>query len=245
MRRSVDSGDTASSYRAVGGADAPLALAEVRQLWWFLDGSIMNPDTRRHLWRSWGFCSRHTWAHAVVECELRVQPFSTAILYEDLTARAARALARPGPAALASRRLTPRAACLTCDYLTLPSAGSNPELVERWRRANRLERTRELLAVSRATWLPRSCPACAGGAGPTCRPHLLAEPAAIPARRELAGELAALSRRLYLLVKSMGWQGPARTPELEAAWVEALGWFAGWGFPVRLSVQPGAGAEGL
>jgi hypothetical protein len=66
----------------------------------------------------------------------------------------------------------------------------------------------------------------------------------MPAQRALAQQLAALGWRLHLLVKSMGWQRPAGTPEIEAAWVEALGWFAGWGFPVRLSVQPGAGADG-
>jgi len=86
VRRSADRGDAAATYRAVGGADAPLAFGEVKQLWWFLGGSIMSPGTRHRPWRSWGFCPRHTWAHAVVERELRVQPFSTAILYEDLTA---------------------------------------------------------------------------------------------------------------------------------------------------------------
>jgi hypothetical protein len=66
----------------------------------------------------------------------------------------------------------------------------------------------------------------------------------MPARRALAEPLAALSRRLDLLVTSMGRQQRAAAPEVEAAWVEALGWFAGWGFPVRLSVQAGAGADG-
>src|SRR6266704_5039107 len=86
-------------------------------------------------------------------------------------------------------------------------------------------------------------PGCAGGEGPVCRPHLLAGVAIMPARRELAGEPDRLSRRLYLLVKSMGWQGSPTTPEVEAAWIEALGWFAGWEFPVRLSVQLGIGGN--
>jgi hypothetical protein len=243
MRESAASAETAA-YRAVGGADAPLALAEVERLWWFVDGSATSQDTRRRLRRGWGFCPRHAWAHAVVECELRGQPLSTAVLYQDLAARAARALGWPGPAALAVRRFRRRAACPICDHLTLPTAGHDSLVVERWRCVNRLAHTRVRLAAACATWLSRSCPACAGGGGPTCRPHLLAEPATMPARRALAEPLAALSRRLDLLVTSMGRSERAAAPEVEAAWVEALGWFAGWGFPVRLSVQAGAGADG-
>jgi hypothetical protein len=33
MRMGAGRGDAPASYRAVGGADAPLALAEVKQLW--------------------------------------------------------------------------------------------------------------------------------------------------------------------------------------------------------------------
>jgi hypothetical protein len=38
---------------------APLTAADVRQLWWFLDGAIMHADTRIALRRSWGLCPRH------------------------------------------------------------------------------------------------------------------------------------------------------------------------------------------
>lgn len=51
--------------------------------------------------------------------------------------------------------------------------------------------------------------------------------------RELAG-------RLDLLFDSMTLYGPAATPEAMGAWVEALGWFAGWGLAHALvgSVLP-------
>jgi hypothetical protein len=246
MRQRDGMGEAEASYRAVGGAGAPLTFAEVQQLWCFLDTPGMDLHTRGRFRRSWGFCRRHTWAHAVVKCELCRQLLTTAILHQDLTGRAARALSRPGPAALACRRLRPRVSCLICDGLTIPTAsGDDPFSVERWRRANRLEGIRSQLAASRAAWLPRSCPICAGGDGPTCRPHLLVGAANLSRRRKLAGDLAGLHSRLGVLVESMDRHGPARTPEVEAAWVEALGWFAGWEFPIRLSVQPGAGADPL
>lgn len=43
---------------------------EVRQLWSFIDGDIMDGSMRRLLPASLGLCPRHTWAHAVVEVEL-------------------------------------------------------------------------------------------------------------------------------------------------------------------------------
>ncbi|HKN49553.1 MAG TPA: hypothetical protein VJ010_04950 [Actinomycetota bacterium] len=36
-----------------------LSRAEVKHLWSFLDGEIMDLHVRQHLRRSWGFCPRH------------------------------------------------------------------------------------------------------------------------------------------------------------------------------------------
>jgi hypothetical protein len=115
--------------------DLDLTPAEVKQLRLFVRGAMMDLGVREHLWRSWGFCPRHTWAHAIVEVELvGGLPFGTAILYEDL-----------------------------------------------------------------------------------------------------AGELRALARRLHVFVKSLTVDGPTATDEDRAAWVEALGFFAGWQVPLALS----------
>src|SRR5205823_13651106 len=98
-------------------------VREVEQLWTFLDGAMMKPDVRHLLWRSWGFCPRHSWAHAIVELELRgARPFATTILWEDLLRRAATSLGqRPG--ALAVRRLRPRSECFTCRYVLAARPG--------------------------------------------------------------------------------------------------------------------------
>lgn len=67
------------------------------------------------------------------------------------------------------------------------------------------------------------------GSGIPCRPHLLAaEPGSIDLGW-LAGELSELQERLDRLFGSMTLGGPAVTAQERLAWVEALGWFTGWG----------------
>lgn len=206
-----------------------LTLAEVKHLVWFLDGSIMSPDVRQHLWRSWGFCCRHTWAYAAAELELRSGfLLGLSILYEDLTGRAVAVLRRPWRSAKARLRATDF--CFTCDYASF--ASGDPLYEKRWRRINRRVKTREMLAATRNVWEPRSCPFCLGGGGIPCRPHLLAGTAA--AGPEAAEALEEIRRRLDVFRASFTWRGPTATHEEKASWVEALGWFAGWEFPARV-----------
>jgi hypothetical protein len=213
--------------------DLDWSLAEVRQMHSFLDGSIMSPFVRHHLWRSWGFCPRHTWAFGVCDIEIRsTNPVSVGILYEDLTGRAARLLSSRRPAAWLLRQLQTQDVCFTCDYLELARSGRfEPYVVKLHRRANRRERTLRQLAESRPVWESRTCPLCFGGDGPACRPHLLSGAAQL--ERPLADYLAGLTSRLETMTTSFTWRGPAATPEEAAAWVEALGWFGGWEYPFR------------
>jgi hypothetical protein len=220
--------------------------AEVKQLWWFNDGSIMEPETRHHLWRSWGLCPRHAWGYAVVENEVRRgRPFSTAILYADLSERAARLAGRR----LASWRrtasqLAPHDYCFTCDYLGVLSNGELTVDREQWVAmtplVNRRKRTGELIAAAAELWETLACPSCLGGTGLVCRPHLIAgaEP-----DRGLAGALRHLSRRLERFVDSMTALKTAVTPRERASWIEALGWFTGWDYPAKLLAESGPARE--
>jgi hypothetical protein len=70
-----------------------LSVEEVRQLWSFIHGDIMDGSARRLLGVSLGLCPRHAWAYAVVEVELWQagagargghQPFDVTVLYDDL-----------------------------------------------------------------------------------------------------------------------------------------------------------------
>ncbi|MCA1845641.1 MAG: hypothetical protein LC792_21090 [Actinobacteria bacterium] len=213
--------------------DLDWSLAEIRQLHSFLDGSIMSSLVRHHLWRSWGFCPRHTWAFGACDVDIRsTQPFSVGILYEDLTGRAAQLLGARRPAGWLLRRLRSQGSCYTCDYLQIARGISFENyVIDLHARANRRQRTVRQLAESRPIWEPRTCPVCFGGTGPPCRPHLLAGKA--HPDRAVADYLAALTGRVRAMTKSFTWRGPKATPEERAAWVEALGWFGGWEYPFR------------
>jgi hypothetical protein len=211
---------------------------EVSQLWSFLDGAIMNVETRHHLWRTWGLCPRHSWGYAVLEVELRGGlPFSTTILYEDLIVRAARSLTRSLrlPWSVARRSLESRGECYTCDYEGLAHGPGAPGAQDQAQLANTRRRFRPLLLGSQEHWRPVTCPSCLGGSGPVCRQHLLAgvEPGS---RDDLAAWLSQLARRLGRFKESMTWRGPEATEFERVSWVEAIGWFSGWRYPAAMLV---------
>ncbi len=228
--------DNLGAKSSAGGLD--ITPAEAKYWWsWFIFGSIMTVETRHHLRRSWGFCARHTWQHAMVEIEAwGGRPFGTAILYEDLCGRAARAVgARLKPAPLRLRRLRPRAVCLACDYLQIAQTVAEPSHLERCARVNRRERTTRLLAELQPLWRERTCPQCLGGKGIVCRMHLLES--AGPLGRSLLSQLERLRQRLELFVRSMTWRGPVVGADVQVSWLEVLGWFAGWNFPAALASE--------
>jgi hypothetical protein len=204
---------------------------EVRRLWWFLDGAIMHADTRVALRRSWGLCPHHAWGMAAVECELRGGALlATSVLYADLMAGAA-ALLGGHHFGSRTRRLQPREACPTCAH----SSGEHAEPQEWLERAERVNRHSRFLPMVRASWeeaRPRSCGPCAGGSGPTCRLHLLdgADDAG-----DLAKCLAQLAVRIHAYEKSLTVDGRPVGRRGRAAWLETLGWFAGWEFPAALA----------
>jgi hypothetical protein len=219
-------------------SDFDLTLAETKYFWsWFIFGSIMTVETRHHLWRSWGFCTRHTWAHAAVECEVwGGRPFGTAILYEDLIDRAAAAAKTSLLFGGAShRRLRAKASCLACDYMAIAHNFDDQFQADRCARINRRARIGTLLLEAEPLWRGRTCPLCLGGCGIVCRGHILAG-AAKPGR-DLSDKLRELKHRLSLYVKSMTWQGPKATEQAKVSWIEALGWFAGWDFPVAVVAE--------
>ena len=219
----------------------PFSEPEIRQIWSFLDGSIMDIGTRHHLWKSWGLCPRHAWCCVIAEIEIRGgQPFSATILYEDLIDRAARLISRTKllPWGLVVSRLKIGDSCFTCDYVALASGWRDSETAQRRERVNAVRRTLPLLADKRDLWLGTSCPNCLGGGGLVCRPHLLegVEPAVD--RDALAQAILDLRRRLHALHGSMTWGGRPATLEQSIAWIEGVCWFTGWRFPMKLLEEP-------
>lgn len=97
----------------------PLAATdgEINFLWSFIQGSIMIPETRNALLRSYGFCERHAWIHIGVEMSFRDQYLlGSTILYGQLIEKSLRAISVPQRVGLHSviRQLRATGRCLLC-----------------------------------------------------------------------------------------------------------------------------------
>jgi len=200
---------------------------EVKQLWWFRDGSIMSVPIRDQLWEARGLCYRHAWGYALLEIEMMAgRAFSTAVLYADFTERAAKLMG--GKRGFGRKpKLDAAGPCMTCDHL---KATAHQSLTgAEWPRGaeivNRGENTRLLVGWCEKTWRAASCPDCLGGSGPTCRPHLIA--GATPSAG-IGDTLAGMAARLEPLVRSMTVDRTDIGDSERSSWIEAIGWFTGW-----------------
>lgn len=243
---------------------APLELGaeEVRQLWSFVHGDIMDGSMRRVLRASLGLCPRHTWAYAVVEIELWQagagaraghQPFDVTVLYEDLLEHVADGLDRKG--SLLHRHpddvLVPVGPCRICEDMASPSltglrmgyANSNTEALTV--EANGLAHTTAWCRETFPLWRDRTCPACdpdmqkgAGDPALLCRFHLAARlPLPEPLRHAVASRLREVRGRMRKLTESMTDYGAQAGGKENASWIEAVGFFAGWGLPLCLAAS--------
>jgi len=237
-----------------------LSAEEVRQLWSFIHGDIMDGSMRRLLRASLGLCPRHTWAYAVVEIELWQagagargghQPFDVTVLYEDLLAHVAEGLDRKG--SLLHRHpddvLLPVGPCRICEDMASPSltglrmgyANSNTEALTV--EANGLAHTTAWCRETFQLWRGAVCPDCdpdtpTGAGDPTllCRFHLASRrPLPEPLRHAVASRLREIRGRMRHLTESMTDYGAPVGDEENASWIEAVGFFAGWGLPLYLA----------
>jgi hypothetical protein len=212
----------------------PMSEGEVHYFYWFIQGSIMNVDTRRALHRGWGFCERHAWGGLAVEmCFRTVLLLGPTILYEDLLHRSLDAFPRFGP--LKTRRLAlrlrPRGPCIMCD---MKAHDSGPgvmyrSLIEEGQGTDRL---RDFALRHRPYWEPAICGLCRGdGAEIRCRRHLIERADQID-RSSLErhrGMLATTHRHVQAFGRSFVWgQRGTDGPEDRAALLAAIGWMSGW-----------------
>lgn len=211
-----------------------LSDGEIHYLYWYMQGSIMDPDIRRRLRRAWGFCGRHAWGALAVETAFRPDFLhGPALLYRDLMGRAREAFRVTGPwqAARLARRLRPTGPCLMCEMgLYRASRGAAPEAL--LAQGRDLTPLRAFAAARRRFWWPTVCGRCRGdGSGPRCRAHLreealagrVAEPGPHRALVEnIAGHLETYSR-------SFRWESRGiDTQADQAALLSAVGWCSGW-----------------
>ncbi len=211
-----------------------LSDGEIHYLWWFIQGSIMEPHVRSRLRRAWGMCERHAWGALAVEAAFRSDFLhGPALLYEDLMRRALVALELKGQwrAARLARRLRPAGPCHMCEMgLGSASRGmARPELIERGRDTGSL---RVFAGRTRAYWWKTVCGQCLGdGSSPRCRPHLLevvsgGGTVALTSHRALVERIL---KHLTVYARSFRWEcRNTEGDEDRAALLSAVGWCSGW-----------------
>lgn len=217
-------------------AGDPLRLSdsEVHFLWWFIQGSIMNGDTRRALRRSWGLCERHAWASLSVDMAFRHRYLlGPSILYKDLLERALDSFgARIWPARpRLALNLRSRGRCLLCDMKLsdAPGCAAPRESLDKGRNIAELA---SLAKETEARWRPYACGPCSGrDTRAWCRRHFLADLRHLRwadimlQRRRLDRTLALLDR---LERSFLGSYRCANLAEEYAALIIAVGWCSGW-----------------
>lgn len=212
----------------------PLSAGEINCFYWFIQGSIMNPGTRRHLRRSWGFCERHAWAHLAVETAFRHRfLLGPAILYEDLIERCADAFSAPVSRLqlFLAWRLLPKGPCLMCE---MKADRAGPGLVppERVRQGQSTAVLRAFALEMRPRWASTICGTCRGdGNAHRCRAHLVADIRAggRPDLRACREEFVDLRRHLGVFLQSFVWgHHGIDGPDDRAAIFRAVGWLSGW-----------------
>lgn len=212
-----------------------LSEGEVHFLWWFIQGSIMDLETRRRLWRAWGMCERHGSAWLSVEAAFRhCYLHSLAIVYSELMERASRAFEMSGPLAgtRLARRLRLRGPCLMCELELGPDSSGGFVSAERVAEGRDLSQLRRFMAESARHWRGAVCGRCASTAAASrCRVHLLLDLERDPAI-ELAPHRALVAKIAAHVVRysvSFRWeQRGTDTAEDRAALVSAVRWCGGW-----------------
>jgi hypothetical protein len=209
---------------------------EINFLWSFIQGSIMNPETRNALLRGFGFCERHAWVHLSVEMAFRKRHFlGPVILYRALIEKAVHTCQAQG---LGSRRvvrqLRARGPCFLCTLnINHAFAGAaSPARLDRGRDSSGLCVFSANLAP---LWRPKVCAVCQGAARAVetparCRPHLLAtakmkEPIDLSWQQATLQEL---SERLIRYERSFAAGAHEPHDRERAALIAAIGWCSGW-----------------
>jgi hypothetical protein len=223
-------------------AEFRLSPGEIHYLYWHIQGSIMEPETRQALRKAWGFCERHAWAAMLVESAFRPGFLhGPSILYENIMSRALPAFDLSGPLLALRLRfsLREKGPCLMCEMGYGPGTegkagrdiietGGNPE---------------HLRAFARRTaqyWSETVCGVCNNSDSlERCRRHLTedADRGFLPAISLQRDLVRSVHDRLVVYARSFvcGYHGTA-TDKDRAALISAVGWCSGWG-PLLLMMK--------
>ncbi len=230
--------ETGSAFKAKGLHALAITDGEVNFLWWFIQGSIMNPETWEKLTRGGGFCERHAWVHLSIEIAFRQQYLlGPAILYRALIEQALRAFDAPQriSAARLVRRLKPGGPCFLCDMkLHAASAGVSPQ--KRLDQGRNLGALRTFAAELEPLWRDSICGSCGKvrnelPGGKRCRRHLLFDVRAgrqVDLRAQQV-TLKELALQLDRYEHSFSWDRRALASQVDrASLISAIGWCSSW-----------------
>jgi hypothetical protein len=210
----------------------PLSDGEIHFLYWFIQGSIMIPETRHALHRAWGLCERHAWAALAVEMSFRpTYLHGPALLYQDLLERCLAAFTRAGPlrAQRVARRLRSQGPCLMCklNVYRAGRGGASLTTIERGRQTAPLYR----FAIDhKKYWEQTVCGVCDGSTSHIrCRRHLIEQASGLAEHSVHAGLVADLLDRVRVLARSYIWENHGTDrPEHRAALISTAGFMSGW-----------------
>ena len=214
--------------------DWQLSDGEINFLYWFIDGSIMIPDTRWRLRRAWGFCERHAWSVLAVEAAFRHGYLhGPAVLYADIMQRALAAFPSRGPLlplrVVASLRAT--GPCLICE-LGVRETGRGSATEDRLKRGRDMSFLQDFARGTSRHWRQDVCGRCVGGeSSRRCRPHLLQDAAhgSLGSIAEHRALVERITSHMVAFERSFCWDfRDTETDEDRAALISAVGWCSGW-----------------
>ena len=217
-----------------------LSPGEIHFLWWFIQGSIMNPSTRDRLRKAWGMCERHAWGWMAVEASFRGgYMHGPAVLYEDIMLRALAAFDLQGPLQheRLKQRLRSKGPCLMCEegYGADSEGIIKPDRVEQGRDLGPLQ---TLAQRTGQYWRRNVCGLCSGdGSTVRCRRHLI-EDQSRGLIQDLSPHRLAVSNLVHHMIKfarsfQFEFQG-TQTLEDASVLISCVGWLSGWGTFLRI-----------
>ena len=206
---------------------------EIHFFWHFVQGSIMDPETRWSLRRHWGMCDRHTFGFIAAEAAYcHGFLMGQSVLYHDLMERAADAFHARAPfyEFRVAWRLRETKPCFMCRH------GFKAESQRRLARSvieegRNLEPLLEFARETAPGWREFVCGVCAGTDSPVrCRKHLRSE--LVRGKTDLESQRA-MVERLYrhadLYMRSFIWNDRGETTlEDRASLIGSIGWLTGW-----------------
>jgi hypothetical protein len=211
-----------------------LSNGEVHYLWYFMQGSIMDPDVRRQLRNSWGFCQRHMAGWLIIESAFHNNYLhGPSILLDDLIGRAQKHLYRYQVPMVAAVRLRNKKPCLMCSlgYNKKSTGYANANIM---RRGLDMSYLRQYAHETGIYWRKFVCPQCVGdpeNEGILCRTHLIHELSQNKnsSINSQSASIDYLHEQLTFFSRSFRWEyRGTETSECKASLISVAGWLSGW-----------------